>query len=109
MLGHSDVAPERKEDPGELFDWAGLAAAGVGLYPMPDPSRTETPDLRTIQAQLRRFGYGIAVTGEADAQTAAVLRAFQRHFRPSAVTGEVDSETAACLAALLEMVEEKQS
>ena len=107
VLGHSDVAPARKEDPGELFDWTGLAAAGVGLYPMPDPSADAVLDIRTIQTQLQRFGYGIEVTGTADAQTATVLRAFQRHFRPGEVSGIADRDTAARLKALLILAGEK--
>ena len=94
VLGHSDVAPLRKCDPGERFDWARLAAAGVGQWPVfigPDGD----PD--QLEAGLTRFGYGFL---EDDA--AAVIAAFQRHFRPWSVTGEADAETAARLAALLD-------
>ena len=95
VLGHSDVAPLRKEDPGELFDWARLAAAGIGLWPEDPPPLAEVPSEAEIRAALARFGYGYL-----EEDLPAVLRAFQRHFRPSAVTGEADAETAARLFAL---------
>lgn len=93
VLGHSDVAPLRKEDPGELFDWARLAAAGIGLWPATAEPRE--PDEALARRQLAGFGYGYL-----EQDFAAVLRAFQRHFRPTAVTGELDAETAGRLAAL---------
>ncbi|MHA1151983.1 MAG: N-acetylmuramoyl-L-alanine amidase [Alphaproteobacteria bacterium] len=98
VLGHADVAPLRKEDPGELFDWARLAASGIGLW----PGATEPcapPDAAETRRQLAGFGYGYL-----DNDPAAVVRAFQRHFRPEAVTGEVDAETAGRLAALLDLL-----
>lgn len=96
VLGHSDVAPLRKDDPGELFDWKALAAAGIGLWPVP-PSTTPAshaspPDPEVAQRLLAAFGYGYL-----DQDFAAVLRAFQRHFRPEAVTGELDGGTFARL------------
>jgi N-acetylmuramoyl-L-alanine amidase len=99
VLGHADVAPLRKEDPGELFDWPRLAAAGIGLWPgaaapLGPPEEAET------RRQLTAFGYGYP-----DGDPAAVVRAFQRHFRPEAVTGEVDAETAGRLKALLDLVD----
>src|SRR5215468_7605155 len=68
VLGHSDVAPARKIDPGELFDWRRLARAGIGLWPetlaIPDPGPADTPlELSDVQSKLGRFGYGVAVTG----------------------------------------------
>jgi N-acetylmuramoyl-L-alanine amidase len=107
VLGHSDVAPERKRDPGELFDWPALAAAGIGLWPAttgPAPAGPP-PDVAEIQAKLARFGYGVPRHGRLDAETRAVVAAFQRHFRPAAVTGEIDGETAARLDALLARLE----
>ncbi len=101
VLGHSDVAPLRKEDPGELFDWARLAAAGIGLWPGAaaplDPS-----DEAETRRQLAEFGYGYL-----DDDPAAVVTAFQRHFRPAAVTGEIDAETAGRLKALLDLLPPK--
>jgi N-acetylmuramoyl-L-alanine amidase len=101
VLGHSDVAPARKRDPGELFDWRALAAAGIGLWPDAPGPADPAPGIAEIQAQLARFGYAVPRHGRLDDETRAVLAAFQRHFRPAAVTGEPDGETAARLAALL--------
>jgi N-acetylmuramoyl-L-alanine amidase len=99
VLGHADVAPLRKEDPGELFDWARLAAAGIGLWPgAAEPC--EPPEAAETRRQLAAFGYGYL-----DHDPAAVVRAFQRHFRPEAVTGTIDAETAGRLAALLDLVD----
>ena len=99
VLGHSDVAPLRKEDPGELFDWPRLAAAGVGLWPEPSAA-LPVPDVATVRRQLADFGYGYL-----DEDFGAVVRAFQRHFRPAAVTGEVDAETAGRLCDLIERID----
>jgi N-acetylmuramoyl-L-alanine amidase len=101
VLGHSDVAPARKRDPGELFDWRALAAAGIGLWPAAPSPADPAPGIAELQAQLSRFGYAVPRHGRLDDETRAVLAAFQRHFRPAAVTGEPDGETAARLAALL--------
>ncbi len=108
VLGHSDVAPARKQDPGEKFPWDRLAAAGVGLWVAPEPIIDDrdapTADaLRDVQAQLAAYGYGIAPTGVEDAQTRDVVTAFQRHFRPARVDGVVDRSTRETLARLLAM------
>ncbi len=95
VLGHSDVAPLRKQDPGELFDWPRLAAEGIGLWPDTASATEPVPPEAEFKARLARFGYGFL-----EDDLAAVVAAFQRHFRPAAVTGEVDAETAGCLAAL---------
>jgi len=99
VLGHSDVAPLRKEDPGELFDWARLAAAGIGLWPG-ESAPCDPPDAAEAQHRLAAFGYGYL-----DDDPAAVVTAFQRHFRPEKLTGEVDAETAGRLAALLGLLD----
>jgi N-acetylmuramoyl-L-alanine amidase len=106
VLGHSDVAPARKQDPGEKFPWDRLAAAGVGLWVAPAPATDDQPaltadSLRDVQTQLAAYGYGIAPTGVEDAQTRDVLTAFQRHFRPARVDGVVDRSTRETLAKLL--------
>jgi len=88
VLGHSDVAPARKDDPGELFPWAGLAKAGIGLWPQAIAS-----DLGA--KALARFGY------DPDAPQDKVITAFQLHFRPKRLDGQWDSECAGLLASLL--------
>ncbi len=88
VLGHSDVAPARKEDPGELFPWARLAKEGIGLW----PERIES-DLGP--EALLRFGY------DPEAPRDKVVTAFQRHFRPQKLDGHWDGECAGLLAWLL--------
>jgi N-acetylmuramoyl-L-alanine amidase len=94
VVGHSDIAPDRKQDPGELFDWEGLAQDGVGLWPGPwqgaPPGAAEAPSL------LARIGY------RADLPLPVLLAAFQRHWRPARVDGVADAETLARLAAVAE-------
>lgn len=110
VLAHSDVAPARKTDPGELFDWERLAAAGIGLMPRRRASRRKTLKVgdkgrlvRDLQKRLRRYGYGIAVTGTYDQATETVVAAFQRHYRRARVDGVADAETRAALDDLLEL------
>ncbi|HET8997781.1 MAG TPA: N-acetylmuramoyl-L-alanine amidase [Acetobacteraceae bacterium] len=110
VVAHSDVAPERKEDPGELFDWQGLAQNGVGLWPdVPDAGTggavRDAPGLNPVRRALAAIGYRVAPEGALDSPLAAVLRAFQRHWRPEAVTGEADAGTQARLFALLHSIE----
>jgi len=98
VLGHSDIAPTRKIDPGELFDWKAMAEAGIGLWPEPAAGPA---DLLSIQRALAGYGYEVAATGALDAATSVALQAFQRHFRPGLIDGQPDDETAALLAGLL--------
>ena len=94
-------------DPGELFDWARLARAGIGLWPeQGEGPAQEGPVLRQgandaavrrQQERLREIGYGIVADGDFGATTAAVVRAFQRHFRQARVDGVIDGDTAAVL------------
>src|SRR3546814_16053378 len=88
VLGHSDVAPLRKADPGELFDWARLAKAGIGLWTW-DAQIVGgmTEDIPPLQAPLARYGYDVPRTGVFDPATRAAVVAFQRHFRPLLVDG----------------------
>jgi N-acetylmuramoyl-L-alanine amidase len=108
VLGHSDVAPHRKIDPGELFDWARLARAGLGLWPAGDPPPPDPaavpPPLGEAQALLAAFGYALPVTGRPDSSTAAVVSAFQRHFRPARIDAILDAETFDRLRRLLSLL-----
>lgn len=110
VLGHSDVAPLRKDDPGEKFPWARLAAAGVGVWVDPVPvadaghslaTGDEGDQVRELQRRLAAYGYGLDVTGRYDGKTAAVVTAFQRHFRPLRADGVADRSTQETLAKLL--------
>lgn len=112
VVAHSDIAPERKSDPGEWFDWARLARAGIGLWAEPSPV-LEGPALKLgdrgdtvseLQYRLGSYGYGIEVLGIYDAKTETVVRAFQRHFRPAKVDGVADLSTVATLHRLLELI-----
>lgn len=110
VLGHSDVAPGRKQDPGELFPWGELAREGLGLWPRnltPGGSGTvfETShpdDIRELQEKLSKFGYRITPNGKFDFPTKTVLTAFQRHWRPAQMSGVGDAETLAILNNLLD-------
>ncbi len=99
VLGHSDVAPQRKEDPGELFDWARLARAGIGLWPDFAAMPSDVPkDAAAVQGLLAEIGYEVPRTGALDDATRAVVIAFQRHFRPARCDGALDAETLARIA-----------
>jgi N-acetylmuramoyl-L-alanine amidase len=102
IVGHSDIAPARKTDPGEHFPWERLALAGVGLWP-PFRETPPTADLSpegvaALQADLRAIGYGLEVSGTLDNATALTLRAFQRRFLPDTLSGEPDARTRARVA-----------
>ncbi|MBL6456124.1 N-acetylmuramoyl-L-alanine amidase [Belnapia sp. T6] len=93
VVGHSDVAPDRKQDPGEFFDWQGLAANGVGLWPAAPgsaPGGTEAD----AAALLAAIGY------RPDLPLPLLLSAFQRRWRPARVDGLADAETLGLLAAV---------
>jgi N-acetylmuramoyl-L-alanine amidase len=94
VVGHSDVAPDRKQDPGELFDWEGLAANGIGLWPAQDGPAAGDP-----LALLGRIGY------RTDLPLPVLVTAFQRHWRPECVDGRVDAGTLARLNAVAALVE----
>jgi N-acetylmuramoyl-L-alanine amidase len=100
VLGHSDVAPQRKQDPGELFDWARLARAGIGFWPDFAALQPAAASIAEVQEQLAAIGYETPRSGAEDAATAQVITAFQRHFRPSRCDGKADTETRQRIAAL---------
>jgi N-acetylmuramoyl-L-alanine amidase len=102
VVGHSDVAPARKLDPGELFPWKTLAEFGIGMWPSPPARRAaELPRIEREPGpgDLARFGYGLPP--HTDVPLEAVIAAFQRHFRPAEINGRWDGECAAALAGLL--------
>jgi len=106
VVAHSDIAPERKLDPGEKFPWKRLADASVSIWPKPISLRIEPGEDRVgrVQQQLVAIGYGVEMTGAMDAATRAALRAFQRRFRPSTIDGLIDDETQMLLSALAQQL-----
>ena len=108
IIGHSDIAPDRKDDPGELFPWKRLAEAGHGIWaewpPAPGAPIGEGEEgaaVFALQAGLTRLGFDLPPSGRFDAATTVAVRAFQRHWRPERVDGIADGETRARLIALL--------
>ena len=107
IVAHSDIAPDRKEDPGERFPWRRLAEAGVGFWPRaagPGVVLGAMPSLRSTQMDLSVIGYHLVASGELDEPTRAVLRAFQRRWRSEQVSGEPDPATLALIAEIAAMV-----
>lgn len=101
VVGHSDIAPDRKEDPGEKFPWAGLAAAGIGLWPgdangdrriLFEPGDRDR-GVTLLQRALAGIGYEVVIDGVMTERMVSVVRAFQRRYRPEQVDGIVDMET----------------
>ena len=109
VLAHSDIAPERKEDPGEGFPWDRLAREGLGHHVLPAPLRDGRffaqgdggQPIEALQAMLGLYGYDLPVTGLFDARTQAVVTAFQRHFRQARVDGVADASTITTLRDLI--------
>ena len=101
VLGHSDVAPLRKRDPGEKFDWARLARAGIGHWVEPAAIKGDAglgrgdtgTEVLQLQRELAAYGYSIGETGTYDEATEFTVIAFQRHFRPALVNGRADRST----------------
>jgi N-acetylmuramoyl-L-alanine amidase len=103
IVGHSDIAPLRKQDPGEHFPWQRLARAGIGIWPDTGGAQDtegqglgpgeESASVRRMQEHLQRIGYGLSPTGAYDTLTEAVVRAFQRRWLPENVTGMADIQT----------------
>lgn len=114
IIGHSDLAPERKQDPGERFPWKRLASVGHGLWFEPAPERIaalgaplgvgdEGLGVVVLRAGLHRLGYGLTPGGDYDEATRLTVEAFQRHWRPSKVDGIADGETRATLMGVLQL------
>lgn len=109
IIGHSDIAPGRKQDPGPKFPWKYLADRGIGAWPDEQLVATiekeiqmeQGIDYKWIQDNLRIYGYKIESTGQFDAQTKEVIRAFQMHFEPENYSGEPTRKTISILEALI--------
>jgi N-acetylmuramoyl-L-alanine amidase len=109
VVAHSDIAPSRKQDPGEKFPWRRLARHGVGRFVSPSRATVGTTlapgergdAVRALQRDLAAIGFGIDETGEYDALTRAVVAAFQRHWRQSNVDGKADPSTRKTIRKLL--------
>ena len=109
VLAHSDVAPGRKRDPGEKFDWERLARAGIGLWVPPAPLADdiglgpgdEGESVTALQRALLAFGYGVEVTSTYGTGLEKAVEAFQRHFRPARIDGRADASTRDTLDRLL--------
>jgi N-acetylmuramoyl-L-alanine amidase len=113
VLGHSDVAPVRKRDPGELFDWGRLAKAGLGLWPAADfavsphaptlEAGMAGPAVLDLQTALDRIGYAVEGHALYDPVTEQAVLAFQRHFRQASIDGIADAETVSLAHHLAEL------
>ena len=109
VIGHSDLAPLRKFDPGPKFPWKQLAQEGIGAWPDDEDVRSflagrrpyASVNVRSIQNILRRYGYTIPQTGRLDKNTQRVISAFQAHFRPENIEGKPDAQTEAIARALV--------
>lgn len=107
VVGHSDISPGRKTDPGPLFPWYRLHKAGVGAWPnratvnrYRQQFTRRRPSTKAIQTQLKRYGYDVNLSGWMDQKTKKALYAFQLHFRPRSTSGQPDIDTLARLWAL---------
>ena len=116
VLGHSDIAPDRKIDPGENFPWQGLAAAGLGYWPdmQTDDRRilfvsgTRDRGVAILQSGLAHIGYGARVSGVMDEATGLIIEAIQRRYRPDKIDGVVDIQTMEIVKALVEQASKPQ-
>jgi len=114
VIAHSDSAPGRKVDPGELFPWDVLAKAGVGHWVLPSPISGGRFFMRgdrgepvaALQSMFALYGYGLEITGVFDERTVIVVEAFQRHFRQQRVDGVADASTIETLHRLLKALPE---
>ncbi len=114
IVGHSDIAPARKQDPGEKFPWEQLAKKSVGYWPTSITqdqrvlfeSGERGRGISVVQSGLAYIGYGVEVTGVLDEQTKLVMTALQRRYRPSLMNGDIDVQ---CLEIVTNLANEKKS
>ena len=109
IVGHSDISPDRKFDPGPKFPWKKLYENGIGAWyddqtfeKYKNQFKRKVPDINQIQCALKRYGYGVEITNKMDEQTFFVIRAFQYHFTPNKSDGSISVDTVSALWALLE-------
>ncbi|MBS7325912.1 MAG: N-acetylmuramoyl-L-alanine amidase [Thiopseudomonas sp.] len=107
IIGHADIAPQRKLDPGPLFPWFRLAREGLIRWPLQQHLQQQIPVYQAelpaavwFQQQLQSIGYAVAASGEFDEQTRNVLAVLQMKYRPRLFDGQADAETAAILWSL---------
>ncbi|NQV47481.1 MAG: N-acetylmuramoyl-L-alanine amidase [Rhodospirillaceae bacterium] len=96
VVGHSDVAPRRKSDPGELFDWRRLAAVGIGLWP---------DGVAEVTVDARRATHMLAAIGYETVDLNITVEAFQRRYRPTRIDGIIDGETGGLLSRVQRLTE----
>lgn len=110
VVAHSDIAPGRKQDPGEKFPWDKLADADIGIWPevktkdkriLLDTRDTGSKHIHSVQSALSHLGYSIHVNGILDTTTKLVVEAFQRRYRPRKIDGQMDVQTMALLTLLV--------
>ena len=113
ILAHSDIAPQRKPDPGPLFPWKQLADAGLIPWPNADevlalqpPYEQQLPEVKSFQQKLAKIGYKIPQTGILDEATKNVITAFQMKYRPEKFDGIPDAQTAAMIDVLLNKIKQ---
>lgn len=110
LLAHSDIAPARKQDPGERFDWRRLAREGFGLWVEPAQVQSDAGldvgaagiEVAAVQMHLAALGYGLPATAHYDARTSQIVTAFQRHWRQARVDGRMDASSLLTLRQLLQ-------
>jgi N-acetylmuramoyl-L-alanine amidase len=108
IVGHADIAPDRRVDPGPTFPWRALYDRGIGAWYDSDTVtaylerfEAQPPEVAQLQRALNAYGYRVEESGVADPRTRFALRAFQMHYRPADWSGRPDPETAAILFALI--------
>ena len=116
VLAHSDISIGRKIDPGEMFPWSDLHAAGVGHYVIPAPigggrffvRGDSGQPVEALQSMLALYGYQVPINGAFDLETEKAVNAFQRHFRPERIDGVADASTIETLHRLLKSIPKNQ-